>query len=180
MPYRACLFTPPRGVTSLARAGPRRPPQRHSPCVFRSPTLFSACSRHTGSLAFVWCVCRPLGLFSAIAHSISSIMGLLSVFTFVVAVSRPVIRHCSDSAGALPAQPPGPPCRGSEPFLLPDISRLSTHTMLRLSPGKTGSAVDAPHWSSPYWAHHHQPANGTYDLGPITRPRTVRCCFSSV
>jgi hypothetical protein len=41
-------------------------------------------------------------------------------------------RHCPDSAGALPAQPSGPPCRGSEPFLLPDISRLSTHSMLRL------------------------------------------------
>jgi hypothetical protein len=63
------LFTPPRSVTSLAWAVSRRPPQRHPPCVFRSPTLFSACSRHTGSApAFVWWVCRPLELFSAIAQ----------------------------------------------------------------------------------------------------------------
>jgi hypothetical protein len=40
---------------------------------------------------YVWCVRRPLVLFSAIAHSISSIAGLLSVFTFVSAVSRPVV-----------------------------------------------------------------------------------------
>jgi hypothetical protein len=72
---------PPRSVASLARAGSRRPPQQYPPCVFRSPTLFSACSQHTGSPYFVWCVCRPLALFSAIAHSISSIIGPLSVFT---------------------------------------------------------------------------------------------------
>jgi hypothetical protein len=43
-------------------------------------------------------------------------------------------RHCSDSAGALPAQPPGPSCRGgSEPaFRLPYIPRPSTHSMIRL------------------------------------------------
>jgi hypothetical protein len=72
-------FTPPRSVTSLARAVSRRPPQRHPPCVLRSPALFSACSQHTGSTAYVWCVCRPLALFSAIAHSISSIGGPLPV-----------------------------------------------------------------------------------------------------
>jgi hypothetical protein len=40
-------FTPPRSVTSFARAVSRRPPQRYPPCVFCSPTLFSACSQHT-------------------------------------------------------------------------------------------------------------------------------------
>jgi hypothetical protein len=97
-----CRAAPPRhpearSATSLARAAsprsPEAPAQRHPPCVFRSPTHFSACcSRHTGaSPAFVWWVCRPLELFSAMAHSISSIMGLLSVFTFVSAMSRPVL-----------------------------------------------------------------------------------------
>jgi hypothetical protein len=77
------LSTPPRGIVSLARAVSRRPPHRCPPCVFCLPTLFSACSQHTGSPACVWCVCRPLALFSAIAiaHSISSIIGRLSVFT---------------------------------------------------------------------------------------------------
>jgi hypothetical protein len=39
----------------------------------------------------MWCVCRPMELFSAIAHIISSIAGPLAVFTFVSAVSRPVL-----------------------------------------------------------------------------------------
>jgi hypothetical protein len=39
--------------------GPRTDP----PCVFCSPALFSACSQHTGSPAFVWCVCRPTSTF---------------------------------------------------------------------------------------------------------------------
>jgi hypothetical protein len=42
---------PPRGVTFLARAVSRRPPQRYPPCVFCSPTLFSACSQH---MTAVW------------------------------------------------------------------------------------------------------------------------------
>jgi hypothetical protein len=79
-----CLSTPPRSIISLARAVSRRSPHRHPPrvySVFSLPTLFSACSQHTGSPACAWCVCRPLALFSAIAHSISSITGRLSVFT---------------------------------------------------------------------------------------------------
>jgi hypothetical protein len=51
-------FMPPRSATSLAQAGSRRPPQRHPPCVFLSPTLFSACSRHTRSPGFC-VVCLP-------------------------------------------------------------------------------------------------------------------------
>jgi hypothetical protein len=74
--------------TSFARAVSRRSPHRHPPCVFRSPALFSACSQHTGCPACVCDVCRPSALSSAIAHSGSSIIGLLSVFTFVSAVSR--------------------------------------------------------------------------------------------
>jgi hypothetical protein len=53
-------FAPPRSVTSLARAVSRRPPHRHPPCVFRSPTPFSACSQHTGSGKPGLCVvCLP-------------------------------------------------------------------------------------------------------------------------
>jgi hypothetical protein len=85
------LHATPKCCASLARAVSRRPPHRYPPCVFCSPALFSACSHHTGSPAYVWCVCRPLSLFSAIAHSISSLIGLLSKgfhlvgFTFVTA-----------------------------------------------------------------------------------------------
>jgi hypothetical protein len=54
------LSTPPRSATSLARAGSRRPPQRHPPCVFRSPALFSACSRLTAHMKPGFCVvCLP-------------------------------------------------------------------------------------------------------------------------
>jgi hypothetical protein len=63
---------PPRSVTSFARVVSRRPPHRHPPCVFRSPTLFSACSQHTGCPACVCSVCRLSALFSAIAYSIPS------------------------------------------------------------------------------------------------------------
>jgi hypothetical protein len=65
------LFTPPppRSATSFARAVSRRSPQRSPPCVFCSPTLFSACSQHTGSPACVWWLSRPWALFSALAFS---------------------------------------------------------------------------------------------------------------
>jgi hypothetical protein len=81
--HRDCIsIMPPRSATSLARAGSRSRPPRYPPCVFCSPTLFSACSQHTGNTAFVWCVCRPLVLFSAIAHSISSVMRYAHPFGF--------------------------------------------------------------------------------------------------
>jgi hypothetical protein len=76
--------TPKYHVSLLSRGRfPEGGPRTGTPptCVFCSPTLFSACSQHTGSPACVWCVCRPLALFSAIAHSIASIIGRLSVFT---------------------------------------------------------------------------------------------------
>jgi hypothetical protein len=58
--YQAEPLSPPRSVTSFARAVPRRPrPATAPPCVFRSPTLFSACSQHTGIPACVWWFCRP-------------------------------------------------------------------------------------------------------------------------
>jgi hypothetical protein len=84
------LSPPPKGYFFRAGSFPKVPLHRCPPCVFRSPALFSACSQHTGSPACVWCVCRPLALFSAIAHCrrTSSVIGLHSVFTFVSAVPR--------------------------------------------------------------------------------------------
>ena len=38
-------------------------PAPTSPCVFRSPALFSARSRHTQRPDRVWCVCRPISTF---------------------------------------------------------------------------------------------------------------------
>jgi hypothetical protein len=79
------LFTPPRSVASVPASRERLPLsrrslQRHPPCVFRSPALFSfqrllTAHRKPGlCITYVWCVCRPFALFSAIAHSISSVV----------------------------------------------------------------------------------------------------------
>jgi hypothetical protein len=75
-------------------------------------------------------------------------------------------RQLCGGPGALPAQPPGPAS------LVEALSRYfyqiyPGRPLTRcFASGQTGPVVDAPHWSSPYWAHHHhhQPANGTYDL----------------
>jgi hypothetical protein len=52
----------------------------------------SARSQHTWRPVCVWCFCRPLALFGVIAHSISSIIGPLPVFS--CSGSRP-FRLCS-------------------------------------------------------------------------------------
>jgi hypothetical protein len=55
----------------VPRAGgfPKGPAPNPRPCVFCSLTLFSACSQHTGSPAFVWWVCRPLAIRTFQRHS---------------------------------------------------------------------------------------------------------------
>jgi hypothetical protein len=72
----ACSLSSPRtlkpegsaSATSFARAVSRRSPHRHPPCVFRSPTPFSACSQHTGCPACVCSACRTSALFSDSTH----------------------------------------------------------------------------------------------------------------
>jgi hypothetical protein len=61
-------------------------------CVFRSPALFSARSQHTQRPDGVRWFSRPLALFSAMAHSISSIAGPLPVFTWFPCVDRQLQR----------------------------------------------------------------------------------------
>jgi hypothetical protein len=57
-------FRTMQGLSTLPRAGgfPKAPAPA-PPCVFCSPTLFSACSQHTGSPVLVWCVRRPISTF---------------------------------------------------------------------------------------------------------------------
>jgi hypothetical protein len=68
------------------RAGgfPKAPATAPPVCIlFAGRRRFSAPAHSTQEApACVWCVCRPLALFSAIAHSISSIIGPLSVSTW--------------------------------------------------------------------------------------------------
>jgi hypothetical protein len=79
-----CLCTSPRSVASLARAVSRRPPQQHGPPVFadafqrlltahRKPVFCVVCLPAIGDWRF--------SVFSATAHSTSSITGPLSGFT---------------------------------------------------------------------------------------------------
>jgi hypothetical protein len=59
-PALKCHFSRAGGFPKV----PAPPP----PCVFRSPAPFSARSQHTRRPVCVWCFCRPLALFSAIAQ----------------------------------------------------------------------------------------------------------------
>jgi hypothetical protein len=85
------LFMPPRSATSLARAVSRRFPQRHPPCVFRSPTLFSACSQHTGTDPGLCAVGLP-AISAFPRYSTQHLLHCRSPFGFhfCFAVSRPV------------------------------------------------------------------------------------------
>jgi hypothetical protein len=88
------------------RASPRHPevlllsrgrfPEGHrigTPRVLSARRRFSpsARSQHTRSPACVWCFCRQLALFSAIAHGISSIIGPLSISSLLSQVPRLVV-----------------------------------------------------------------------------------------
>jgi hypothetical protein len=67
---------------------------RTDPRVYSVRQRFSAPAHSTreGQIVRVWCFCRPLALFSAIAHSTSSSTGLLSISSLLSQVaSRPVV-----------------------------------------------------------------------------------------
>jgi hypothetical protein len=95
IPHRASPLSPVQAVS-------RRPPHRPPPCVFCSPTLFSACSQHTGSPAFVWCVCRPISTFQRHSSQLTASPPLLVSFQFslgsrmlaVAASLLPRLRAC--------------------------------------------------------------------------------------
>jgi hypothetical protein len=75
------LFTPPRSVTSLARAVSRRSPQRHPPCVFRSPTLFSAALLTAHGKPGLCVVCLP-AISAFQRHSTQHLLHYRSPFGF--------------------------------------------------------------------------------------------------
>jgi hypothetical protein len=86
MPCRASSRHPEVLLLSRGRF-PEGPRSGAPPCVFCSPALFSACSQHTGRRKTGFCVVvlPAMGAFqrpsAALAHSASSIIGLLPVFT---------------------------------------------------------------------------------------------------
>jgi hypothetical protein len=83
--HLSCRDQPPQPNAAVCPPMPplscpyRRFPAPTPPCVFRSPALSSAPLTAHVKAGCVWCFCRPLVLFSAIAPSMLSIIAPLSV-----------------------------------------------------------------------------------------------------
>jgi hypothetical protein len=111
-------FRAMQSLSTLPRAGgfpkaPAPPP----PCVFCSPTPFSACSQHTGSPVLMWCVRRPISTFQRAIAQLTAcpplrIIGLLPVFTWF---------PCAGSCGEPVTQTSRVPCLAHIRVSLPDL-----------------------------------------------------------
>jgi hypothetical protein len=107
-PNRHCLLVPSLPQPPAPRAGgsPKAPAPAKPRVERSSPALFSADSQHTRRSDGVWWFCWPWALFSALAHSTSSIIGPLPVFTcYLFPVCSELRAHVSS-----PIQGPSPFC----------------------------------------------------------------------